>query len=78
MDFIVGRRIPAIYVESSVSPKTIHRVQADCAARGWDVRADAELYSDAMGTEGEHAGYAVHTYVGMVKYNVDTIVKGLK
>jgi len=36
------------------------------------------LYSDAMGQPGEHPPYAVETYEGMVRYNVDTIVKALK
>ncbi|MET3212043.1 UNVERIFIED_CONTAM: ABC-type Zn uptake system ZnuABC Zn-binding protein ZnuA [Paenibacillus sp. PvR008] len=32
------------------------------------------LYSDAMGEEGTEEG----TYIGMVKHNVNTIVKALK
>ena len=77
VDFILKRKIPAIFVESSVSHKTIERVQADCRARGQDVAIGGELYSDAMGQPGEHPGYEVHTYEGMVRYNVDTIVKAL-
>ncbi|MGH7214152.1 MAG: metal ABC transporter solute-binding protein, Zn/Mn family [Tepidisphaeraceae bacterium] len=77
VDFIVSRKIPAIFVESSVSPKTIERVRDDCKSRGFDVKIGGELYSDAMGTPGEHAGYEVHTYEGMVRYNVDTIVNAL-
>lgn len=78
VDFILQRKIPAIFVESSVSPKTIERVQADCKARGFDVRIGGELFSDAMGQPGQHPGYAVETYEGMVRYNVDTIVNALK
>ena len=78
VDFIIARKIPALFVESSVSPKTIQRVQADCKARGVEVRIGGELYSDAMGQPGEHPGYEVHTYEGMMRYNVDTIVKALK
>jgi len=78
VDFIVSRRIPAIFVESSVSHKSIERVQADCKARGMDVKIGGELYSDAMGAPGERPGYAVETYPGMVRYNVDTIVRALK
>lgn len=76
--FIIRRKIPAVFVESSVSPKTIQRVQADCAARGFDVKIGGELYSDAMGQPGEHPGYEVHAYEGMIRYNVDTLVKALK
>ena len=77
VDFILERKIPAVFVESSVSHKTIERVQADCKGRGVDVAIGGELYSDAMGQPGEHPGYDVHTYEGMVRYNVDTIVKAL-
>lgn len=78
VDFIIQRKIPALFVESSVSPKSIQRVQADCKAKGFDVEIGGELYSDAMGQPGEHPGYEVHRYEGMFRYNVDTIVKALK
>lgn len=78
VDFILQRKVPAVFVESSVSHKTIERVQADCKARGFEVKIGGELYSDAMGTPGEHAGYAVETYAGMFRFNVDTLVKALQ
>ncbi len=78
VDYILKNKIPAIFVESSVSPKTIERVQADCRSRGFEVKIGGELFSDAMGQPGEHPGYEVHTYEGMIRYNVDTIVKALK
>jgi manganese/zinc/iron transport system substrate-binding protein len=78
VDYIIAKKIPALFVESSVSPKTIQRVQSDCRARGFEVKIGGELYSDAMGQPGEHPGYEVHTYEGMIRYNVDTIVKALK
>ena len=72
-DFIVERRIPAIFVESSVPPRTIEAVQAAVRAQGFDVRIGGELFSDAMGDPGTEEG----TYVGMVRHNVDTIVNSL-
>jgi manganese/zinc/iron transport system substrate-binding protein len=72
-EFIAERRIPAIFVESSVSPKTIEAVRAAVRARGFDVRIGGELFSDAMGTPGTPEG----TYVGMVRHNIDTIVGAL-
>jgi manganese/zinc/iron transport system substrate-binding protein len=71
--FIVQRRIPALFVESSVSPRTIEAVQAATRARGFDVVVGGQLYSDAMGTPGTTEG----TYPGMVRHNIDTIVDGL-
>jgi len=73
VDFIVTRRIPAIFVESSVPPRNIEAVQAAVRSRGFDVRIGGELFSDAMGTKGTPEG----TYVGMVKHNINIIVRAL-
>jgi manganese/zinc/iron transport system substrate-binding protein len=72
-DFIAERRLPAIFVESSVSPRTIRAVQEAVRARGHDVQIGGSLFSDAMGSAGTPAG----TYAGMVRHNVDTIVSAL-
>jgi manganese/zinc/iron transport system substrate-binding protein len=72
--FIAERRIPAIFVESSVSPRTIQAVQEAVRARGFDVEIGEPLFSDAMGDPGTPEG----TYVGMVRHNIDAIVKGLR
>lgn len=72
-DFIVERRIPVIFVESSVSPRTIQAVQAAVAAQGFVVEIGASLFSDAMGDPGTPEG----TYPGMVRHNVRAIVSGL-
>lgn len=71
--FIADRRIPAIFVESSVPPRAIEAVQAAVRARGFDVAIGGELFSDAMGSPGTPEG----TYVGMVRHNVDTITNAL-
>ena len=73
-DFIAARRIPAIFVESSVSPRAIEAVREAVRSRGFDVRIGEQLYSDAMGDPGTPEG----TYVGMVRHNVDAIVGGLR
>ena len=71
---IVQRKIPAIFVESSVPKATIEAVQAAVRSQGWDVKIGGQLFSDAMGKAGTTEG----TYVGMVRHNVDTIVNALK
>jgi manganese/zinc/iron transport system substrate-binding protein len=73
-DFITKRKIPAIFVESSVPERNIKAVQDAVRARGWDVKIGGELFSDAMGDEGTFKG----TYIGMVTHNIDTIVNALK
>ena len=73
-DLLVERRIPAIFVETSVPRRTIEAVQVSTANRGWSVAIGGQLYSDALGDEGTPEG----TYLGMFRYNVETIAKSLK
>jgi manganese/zinc/iron transport system substrate-binding protein len=72
-EFIVERRIPAIFVETSVPTRTIDAVRAAVQSRGFDVRLGGELFSDAMGNPGTPEG----TYLGMVRHNIDTIINAL-
>ena len=71
---IADRKIKAVFVESSVPKETVEAVQKAAKSRGWDVVIGGQLYSDAMGNDGTPEG----TYVGMVRANVDIIVKALK
>ncbi len=72
-DFIVEKRIPTIFVESSIPERTLVAVQNAVHARGWNVQLGAELYSDALGDEQSGAS----SYIAMVKYNIDAIVDSL-
>jgi manganese/zinc/iron transport system substrate-binding protein len=72
-DFIVEREIPALFVETSVSPRTIQALQEAVRARGFDVVVGGSLFSDAMGDPGTPEG----TYLGMVRHNIDTIAGAL-
>lgn len=72
-EFIAANRIPAIFVESSVPVRNIEAVQAAVQNRGFDVAIGGRLFSDAMGDAGTPEG----TYIGMVRYNIDTIVSAL-
>jgi len=72
-DFIARRRIPAVFVESSIPRRTIEAVQEAVRSRGWDVQIGGSLYSDAMGNPGTPQG----TYTGMVRHNIDTLVGAL-
>ena len=71
--FIAEKRIPAIFLESSVSSRSLQAVQAAVNAKGFDVKIGGQLYSDAMGSDGTPEG----TYIGMVRHNIDTIVTAL-
>ena len=72
-EFIAERRIPAIFVESSVSPRAIEAVREAVRSRGFEVEIGEQLFSDAMGDPDTPEG----TYVGMVRHNIDAIVTGL-
>lgn len=74
VNLLVKRQIKAVFVESSVPRRTIEAVVAGAKAKGHEVVIGGELFADAMGESGTTEG----TYVGMVRFNVDTIVKALK
>lgn len=74
VSFIVDRKIKAIFVETSVSHKSIEAVIESCKEKGWNVNIGGSLYSDAMGESGTPAG----TYIGMVDANVTTIINALQ
>jgi len=72
-EFIASRKIPAIFVESSVPVRNIEAVQAAVKSRGFDVIIGGELFSDAMGSEGTPEA----NYVGMVRHNINAITAAL-
>jgi manganese/zinc/iron transport system substrate-binding protein len=71
---IVRDRIPAIFIEASIPPRSIQAVQAACQARGHRVAIGGELFSDSMGPPGTEEG----TYAGMVRHNVRTLLEALQ
>jgi len=74
VNLLVLRKIKAVFVESSVSERNIRALIEGCRARDHEITIGGELFSDAMGKDGTPEG----TYAGMVKHNVDTIVRALK
>lgn len=70
---IAEEKIPAVFVETSVSPKAINALKEAVKAKGWDVKTGGDLFSDAMGSEGTKEG----TYIGMVQHNAETIANAL-
>lgn len=74
VSYISDNKIKALFVESSVSPKSIEAVMEGCKARGHEVKLGGELFSDALGKSGTPEG----TYLGMVKHNVEIISGALR
>lgn len=72
-----GRRVPAVFTETSVPPEGLRAVLDDVAKKfGHEpklVGGDDALYSDALGEPGSAGG----TYAGMVRHNVTVIVEAL-
>lgn len=74
VNFIISRKIKSVFVESSVSSKSLQAVVEGCKSKGYDIKIGGSLYSDAMGLKGTADG----TYKGMLRHNTKTIVDALK
>jgi manganese/zinc/iron transport system substrate-binding protein len=72
-DMITERGIPAVFVETSVSPRYIEALLEAVAARDADVVLGGSLYSDALGDVDGPAG----TFVGTVRSNAEVILNAL-
>ncbi|MCP1314456.1 MULTISPECIES: zinc ABC transporter substrate-binding protein [unclassified Halomonas] len=70
---VVERNVPAVFVESTINPRTIQAVIDAAAQQGHEVVVGGELYSDAMGDEDTVDG----TYMGMLYRNTEHIVEAL-
>ncbi len=73
VNMLVARKIPAVFVESSVSDRSIRALIEGAGAQGHTVIIGGELFSDAMGADGTYEG----TYEGMLDHNVTTIARAL-
>jgi manganese/zinc/iron transport system substrate-binding protein len=73
VNFLVERKIEAVFVETSVAEKNVKALIEGARAKGSKVRIGGQLYSDAMGPAGTYEG----TYIGMIDHNVTVIVRAL-
>lgn len=74
VQFISENKIKSVFTESSVSERNMQSLVEGCAQNGHAVGRGGELFSDAMGKAGTPEG----TYIGMVRHNVQQIMKGLE
>lgn len=70
---LVTRRIPAVFVETTIPAQSVQALIAGAAAQGHQVVIGGALFSDAMGRPGSYEG----TYVGMIDHNVTVIARAL-
>ncbi len=73
VNLIIERQITAVFIETSVSDRSMKAVVEGVKNKGFPVIIGGDLYSDALGEKGSTSG----DYIGMFKYNVQTIVQGL-
>ena len=73
VDLVISRRIPAIFVETSVSDDNVKALVEGAQARGHKIRIGGSLFSDAPGAFGKPEG----TYAGMLRHNVRTFVQAM-
>jgi ABC-type Zn uptake system ZnuABC Zn-binding protein ZnuA len=68
VEYVRAHQLPAVFIESSVSPKAIEAIQRETGAS-----IGGELYSDSVGPRDSGAD----TYIGMVEHNVRVLVEAL-
>ncbi len=73
VNMLVARKITAVFVESSVSDRSVRAMIEGAAAQGHEVKIGGELFSDAMGADGTYEG----SYVGMLDHNFTTVASAL-
>lgn len=71
--FVVENAVPAVFVETTINPRSIEALVAEVRAQGHEVVIGGELFADAMGEPG-HLG---EDYIGMIWSNIATITAAL-
>lgn len=74
VEFIVRRKIPSVYIESSVSAKAIESVLEACKSKGHQLKIGGMLYSDALGGRNSNAD----TYIKMILKNTKTFSSSMR
>ena len=69
--FILEHQLHTIFLEHGVNPKSMRAIEQDCVQLGHFVDC-VYIYGDALGAANGPAG----SYIGMVTYNVQCLVKG--
>ncbi len=65
---IQSSKVPAVFIESTINPKLLEQLAKDN-----DIKVGGQLYADSIGDKDSPAP----SYIDMLKYNTDVIVKAL-
>lgn len=68
VDFIRSKENPVLFVETSIDPRSMEMVSSETG-----VSIYGKVFTDSIGKPGEDGD----TYIKMMKWNIDTIYKGL-
>lgn len=72
-EFIAEKKIKTIFQDNLANPQAINSLQETVKAAGWDVTiSEKELFADSLGESAP-----TDTYIGILKYNADTIAEAL-
>lgn len=74
VELIVSRRIPAVFLETSVGDRDVMALVEGAAARGWRVRLGGTLSSDSLGGPGSGA----ETVADALRLNAAVILAALR
>lgn len=72
-DFIVEKKIPTIFIESSINKRSMYALQQAVESRCHTMTLGSSLYSDALGD----ASSLADDYNSMMQYNMKIICNGL-
>lgn len=73
VEIVVSRRIPAVFIETSVSDRSVMALREGAAARGHEVGLGGTLLSDSLGG----AGSGAETLEDALRANAETIASAL-
>jgi manganese/zinc/iron transport system substrate-binding protein len=73
-NFIIEKNVKAVFVETSVPMKNVEALHQAVKSKGKEIKIGGELFSDSLGNTDKPEG----TYIGMMIYNVNSIVNSLK
>ena len=68
-ELLSNTSVPSVFIESTINPKLMQQIAKDNG-----VKIGGKLYADSLGDKDSPAS----TYLNMLRYNTQTIVKGLK
>ena len=68
VDFIRSKENPVLFVETSIDPRSMEMVSSETG-----VPIYGKVFTDSIGKPGDDGD----TYIKMMKWNIDTIYKGL-